>query len=82
MSPDSEDTALEEALRDDLPSPETSARVRRRLLAAGLAVGNGVGVEVGVGVQRGMTISWPGKIIFKSWSGLAAIMPSTVEPLS
>ena len=73
MSPDNEDTALEEALRDDLPSPETSARVRRRLLAAGLAVGNGVavttaaaagatpGVAAGV-VSKGLALSWGFKL--------------------
>jgi hypothetical protein len=73
MSPDHEDTALEEALRDDLPSPETSARVRRRLLAAGLAVGNGVavttaaaagatpGVAVGM-VSKGLALSWGFKL--------------------
>jgi hypothetical protein len=72
MSPDNEDTALEEALRDDLPSPETSARVRRRLLAAGLAVGNGVAVTtaaaagaapgVAAGVSKGLALSWGFKL--------------------
>ena len=67
MSPDPEDTALEEALRDDLPSPETSARVRRRLLAAGLAVGNGVAATsaaaAGAGVVgKGLALSWGFKL--------------------
>jgi hypothetical protein len=41
MSIEPEDM-LEEALRGDLPTPDVEARVRRRLLAAGVAVGNGV----------------------------------------
>jgi len=41
MSTEPEDM-LEEALRGDLPTPDAEARVRRRLLAAGVAVGNGV----------------------------------------
>ncbi|MDF3066937.1 MAG: hypothetical protein K0R38_2538 [Polyangiaceae bacterium] len=41
MSIEPEDL-LEEALRGDLPSKDAETRVRRRLLAAGLAVGNGV----------------------------------------
>lgn len=74
MSPDPEDTALESALRDDLPSPETSARLRRRLLAAGLAIGNGVaatttaaaagaapGVVAGV-ISKGLALSWGVKL--------------------
>jgi hypothetical protein len=42
MSTDPEASPFEEALRADLPSAETQARLRRRLLAAGLAVGNGI----------------------------------------
>jgi hypothetical protein len=42
MSHDFEDSALEEALRSDLPSTDTERRLRLRLLAAGVAVGNGV----------------------------------------
>lgn len=73
MSPDPEDSALEEALRGDLPPPEASARMRRRLLAAGLAVGNGVavtsaaaasaspGVVAGL-VSKGLALSWGVKL--------------------
>jgi hypothetical protein len=69
MSPDHEDTALEEALRDDLPSPETSARVRRRLLAAGLAVGNGVAVTTAAaaGATPGVAAGLVGKGLALSW---------------
>ena len=42
MSIEPEDSSLEEALRADLPSRDTEMRLRRRLLAAGLAIGNGV----------------------------------------
>jgi len=41
MSIDNEEL-LEEALRGDLPTPDVEARVRRRLLAAGVALGHGV----------------------------------------
>jgi hypothetical protein len=68
MSPDSEDTALEEALRGDLPSPETSTRLRRRLLAAGLAIGSGAAASTaaataGAGVvSKGLALSWGFKL--------------------
>lgn len=42
MSTDPEASPFEEALRADLPSAETEARLRRRLVAAGLALGNGI----------------------------------------
>lgn len=68
MSPDSEDTALEEALRGDLPSRETSTRLRRKLLAAGLAIGNGAVASTAVAtagaglVSKGLALSWGFKL--------------------
>ena len=44
---------LEEALRGDLPTPDAEARVRRRLLAAGVAVGNGVATTTAAGASAG-----------------------------
>jgi hypothetical protein len=41
MSIETED-AFEEALRSDLPSPDAEARLRRRLVGAGIALGNGI----------------------------------------
>ena len=54
MSIEPEDV-LEEALRGDLPTPDVEARVRRRLLAAGVAVGNGVAAGT-----AGASIAGPG----------------------
>jgi hypothetical protein len=54
MSIEPEDM-LEEALRGDLPTPDVEARVRRRLLAAGVAVGNGVAAGT-----AGASIAGPG----------------------
>jgi hypothetical protein len=42
MSIDPEDSVLEDALRRDLPSADAEARLRRRLLAAGVVVSNGI----------------------------------------
>jgi hypothetical protein len=42
MSIEPEDSMLEEALRRDLPSPDVEARLRRRLLAAGVVMSNGI----------------------------------------
>ncbi|HYP91226.1 MAG TPA: hypothetical protein VEQ59_23835 [Polyangiaceae bacterium] len=42
MSIEPEDSLFEQALRDDLPSTDAEARLRRRLLAAGVALGHGV----------------------------------------
>lgn len=44
MSTEPEEALLEQALRRDLPSADAEARVRRRLLAAGVAIGNGMAV--------------------------------------
>src|SRR5262245_29738567 len=41
ISIEPEDSLLEEAQRRDLPSADTEARLRRRLMAAGVVVGNG-----------------------------------------
>jgi hypothetical protein len=71
MSTEPEDV-LEEALRGDLPPPDTEARVRRRLLAAGIAVGNGVASTTAAAAGAGATAA---KIAGLSWGlklGLAA----------
>lgn len=52
MSIDNEEL-LEEALRGDLPTPDVEARVRRRLLAAGVAVGQGVATTTAVASGAG-----------------------------
>lgn len=70
MSIEPEDL-LEEALRADLPSQDAEARLRRRLLGAGLAVGNGIAATTaaaaGTGaVAKAATLSWGLKV------GLAA----------
>ncbi len=48
MSIDPDDSELERALRSDLPSTDAKERVRRRLLAAGVAVGNGMAATTSV----------------------------------
>jgi hypothetical protein len=74
MSIDSDDSPLEQALRSDLPPDETAARMRRRLLAAGIAVGNGMAATTAAagtapGVLAGVTakvgaLSWGVKVGF------------------
>lgn len=54
MSIEPEDM-LEEALRADLPSKDAEARVRRRLLAAGVAVGNAVAATTAAASGAGAT---------------------------
>lgn len=77
MSTDPED-ALEQALRADLPSPDTEARLRRRLLAAGVAVGNGIATTTAA-ASGASTVSTTGGLLAKvaglSWGvkvGMAA----------
>jgi len=73
MSTESEDV-LEEALRGDLPTSDTEARVRRRLLAAGIAVGNGVASTTAAAAGAGATAA---KMAGLSWGlklGLAAVV--------
>src|SRR5688500_3991734 len=95
MSPDPEETALEAALRDDLPSSETSARLRRRLLAAGLAIGNGLaatttvaaagaapGVVAGA-VSKGLALSWGlklGALAVVAIPSVGLLVESQAEP--
>lgn len=67
---------LEEALRGDLPTPHVEARLRRRLLAAGVAVGNGAaaatagasGAGAGALAAKAAGLSWGLKL------GLAAFV--------
>lgn len=88
MSIEPEDM-LEEALRGDFPTPATEARVRRRLLAAGVAVGHGVATTTAAAAGAGGVAA---KLAGLSWGlklGLAAslaiptvglLLDSQVEP--
>ena len=69
MSTDSEESLLEDALRDDMPPPHAQARVRRRLLAAGIAVGNGMAVTTAAaaGGAPGVVSGFVGKALAMSW---------------
>jgi hypothetical protein len=69
MSIDSEDSALEQALRSDLPTDEAAARMRRRLLAAGVAVGNGMAVTTAAaaGSAPGFIAGTVAKVSALSW---------------
>jgi hypothetical protein len=78
MSIEPEDM-LEEALRNDFPTADTQARVRRRLLVAGLAVGNGVAATTAAASTAGAAgvVGTAGKIAGLSWGlklGLAAMV--------
>lgn len=77
MSIDPDDSVLEEALRSDLPSTDAQERMRRRLLAAGLAVGNGMAVttSAAAGTTTATTAGLAAKLLGSSWGiklGLAA----------
>lgn len=82
MSHDFEDSVLEEALRSDLPSTDTERRLRLRLLAAGVAVGNGVatttaaaGTAAGSAATGAAATGVIGKALGLSWGiklGVAA----------
>jgi hypothetical protein len=70
---------LEEALRSDLPSKDTENRLRRRLLGAGLAVGNGLAASTaaasGGAAAASGSASALAKVATLSWGlkvGLAA----------
>lgn len=68
MSIDSDDSPLEEALRSDLPPDETAARMRRRLLAAGIAVGNGMAATTAAaGTAPGVLAGAAAKVGALSW---------------
>jgi hypothetical protein len=68
MSIDSDDSPLEEALRSDLPPDETAARMRRRLLAAGIAIGNGMAATTAAaGTAPGVLAGAAAKVGALSW---------------
>lgn len=70
MSTDSDESLLlEAALRDDLPPPGEQARVQRRLLAVGVAVGNGMAVTTAAaaGGAQGAVSGFVGKALAMSW---------------
>lgn len=82
MSHDLDESSLEEALRNDLPSTETERRLRLRLLAAGVAIGNGIATTTAAAgtAAAGATTSATaagvfGKVLGLSWGiklGVAA----------
>ena len=78
MSIESEDM-LEDALRSDFPTPDAQGRIRRRLLAAGIAVGNGVATTAaasGAGAGAAATAT-AAKVAGLSWGlkvGLVAVL--------
>src|SRR6267154_282941 len=80
MSIEPEDSSLEQALRGDLPSPDTQARLRRRLLAAGVAIGNGVATTTaaaGTAASDTAATGLVAKIAGLSWGvklGFAAVV--------
>lgn len=78
MSIDPEDSPLEEALRSDLPGDEAAARMRRRLLAAGIAVGNGMAATTAAaGTTPGLLAGAAAKVGALSWGvkvGFAAAL--------
>jgi len=80
MSIEPEDSLLEEALRGDLPSPDTEARLRRRLLAAGVAIGNGVATTTaaaGTATSASAASGLIAKTLGLSWGiklGVAAVV--------
>jgi hypothetical protein len=78
MSTEPEDM-LEEALRHDFPTADTQARVRRRLLAAGVAVGQGVAATTAAasGASTAGAAGAAAKLTGLSWGlklGLAAMV--------
>jgi hypothetical protein len=80
MSHDPEDSLLEEALRNDLPSRDTETRLRRRLLAAGVAVGNGIATTTaaaGTAASGAAATGFGAKVAGLSWGiklGFAAVV--------
>jgi hypothetical protein len=76
MSLDPEDSVLEEALRGDLPSAAVADRMRRRLLAAGVAVGSGTAVS-SAAASGGAATGLVAKAAGVSWGiklGFAAVI--------
>ncbi len=76
MSIEPEDM-LEGALRLDLPTFDAQARIRRRLLAAGVAVGNGVAATAAASGVGAGTVGVGAKLAGLSWGlkvGLAAVV--------
>jgi hypothetical protein len=84
MSIDPEDSVLEEALRRDLPSADTEARLRRRLLAAGVAVGNGIATTTaaasGAAVSNAAATGLVAKVAGLSWGLTLGVVAAVAIP--
>ena len=89
MSSDNDDSVFELALRADLPSPEQEARMRQRILAAGVGLastgaavsnqaGAAVSTQAGAGAALGAklgALSWPATLV------LAAVVATPIIAL-
>lgn len=84
MSTDPEDSLLEEALRQDFPSADAQTRVRRRLIAAGVAVGNGMAVGSAAAAAgasgAGASVGVASKALAMSWGIKLGVMAAVAVP--
>lgn len=81
MSLNEDDSRFEQALKGDLPSPDEQARLRKRLLAAGLSVGSGLAATSTASAQVGFGATVMAKVAALSWPMTLVLGAAVATPL-
>jgi len=81
MSQNDDDSIFEQALKGDLPSAGEQARLRKRLLAAGLSVGSGLTAASTASAQAGWGATVAAKVAALSWPMTLVLGAAVATPI-
>ena len=81
MSLNDDDSLFEQALKTDLPSADEQARLRKRLLAAGLSVGSGLAATGMASAQAGWGATVVAKVLALSWPVTLVLAAAVATPI-
>lgn len=80
--PESDESIFEQALRADLPSAEQEARLRRRLLTAGIVAGSGLAASsAAAGTSVGLVGQLAAKVAALSWPATLVLTTAVATPI-
>ena len=81
MSLNDDDSLFEQALKRDLPSADEQARLRKRLVAAGISVGSGLAATGTASAQVGWGATVVAKVAALSWPMTLLLGAAVATPL-
>jgi hypothetical protein len=81
MSLNDDDSMFERALKSDLPSADEQARLRKRLLAAGLSVGSGLAATSTASAQVGWGATVVAKVLALPWPMTLVLGAAVATPI-